>query len=107
MGYTHVTVSVSNLQKSKPAYTASFLVDTGAIVCLAPAAELGKAGIEPEGRDDVPIKSARLEQDGRSVFLEIPGLRPVMEMEIQYNLKFKDDKTVRGAVYTTINRIDP
>ena len=31
MGYTHVTVTVSNLQKSKPPYTASFLVDTGAI----------------------------------------------------------------------------
>src|SRR2546425_1266861 len=49
MGHTHVTVAVSNLQKSMPAYTASFLVDTGAIVCLAPADELRKAGIEPEG----------------------------------------------------------
>ena len=51
MGHTHVTVTVSNLQKSKPAYAASFLVDTGAIVCLAPADELRKAGIEPEGRE--------------------------------------------------------
>ena len=51
MGHTHVTVTVSNLQKSRPAYTASFLVDTGAIVCLAPAEELRKAGIEPEGRE--------------------------------------------------------
>ena len=51
MGYTHVTVEVNNLQRSKPAYKASFLVDTGAIVCLAPTAELRKAGIEPEGRE--------------------------------------------------------
>jgi len=51
MGHTHVTVTVSNLQKSMPAYSASFLVDTGAIVCLAPAEELRKAGIEPEGRE--------------------------------------------------------
>src|SRR5437870_12283547 len=51
MGHTHVTVTVSNLQKSKPTYTASFLVDTGAMVCLAPAEELRKAGIEPEGRE--------------------------------------------------------
>ena len=51
MGHTHVTVAVSNLQRSKPAYTASFLVDTGAIVCLAPGEELRKAGIEPEGRE--------------------------------------------------------
>ena len=69
--------------------------------------DLSVANPGKEGRDDVPIKSASLEQDGRSVFLEIPGLRPVMEMEIQYNLKFTDAKTVRGAVYTTINRIDP
>src|SRR5438094_9652400 len=51
MGYTHVTVAVTNLQKSKPAYTAPFLVDTGAIVCLAPETELRKAGVEPEGRE--------------------------------------------------------
>src|SRR6266516_6601790 len=57
MGHTHVTVTVSNPQKSKPAYTASFLVDTGAIVCLAPAAELRKAGIEPEGREAYELAS--------------------------------------------------
>ena|SRR5206468_10370318 len=51
MGCTHVTVTVSNLQNSKPPFTASFLVDTGAIVCLAPDAELRKAGIDPEGRE--------------------------------------------------------
>ena len=50
MGLTHVNVSVSNLQRSKPPYTASFLVDTGAIVCLAPGNGLREAGIQPEGR---------------------------------------------------------
>ena len=50
MGHTRVTVTVSNLHKSMPAYTGSFPVDTGAIICLAPAEELRKAGIEPEGR---------------------------------------------------------
>src|SRR5438105_453128 len=51
MGYTHVTVVVSNLQRSQPPYETSFLVDTGAIVCLAPASDLRRAGIEPEGRE--------------------------------------------------------
>lgn len=51
MGYTHVTATVTNLQKSQSGYTASFLVDPGAIVCLAPGAELKKAGIEAEGRE--------------------------------------------------------
>jgi len=68
--------------------------------------DLSLANPGKEGRDDVPIKAARLEKDGRSVFLEIAGLRPVMEMEIQYNVTAADTKPLRGAVYTTINRIE-
>ncbi|PYL05645.1 MAG: clan AA aspartic protease [Verrucomicrobia bacterium] len=51
MGYPHVAVEVSNLTRSKPSYVASFLVDSGAVVCLAPQKELRSAGIEPEGRE--------------------------------------------------------
>lgn len=51
MGITHVTVSVANLRKDEPPYEADFLVDTGAIDCLAPASALKAAGIEIEGRD--------------------------------------------------------
>ncbi len=51
MGYAHVTVSVFNLQRSHPPFTALFLVDTGAIACLGPGKDLREAGIEPEGRD--------------------------------------------------------
>ena len=59
-----------------------------------------------EGRDDVAVKSARIAKDERSVFLGIPGLRPVMEMEIQYNLNTRDGRPARGAAYATINRIE-
>ncbi len=51
MGITHVTVSVSNLRKDQPPYEADFMVDTGAIDCLAPTSVLKAAGIEIEGRD--------------------------------------------------------
>jgi clan AA aspartic protease len=51
MGITHVTVNVANLRKDKPSYEADFLVDTGAIDCLAPASSLDAAGIEVEGRN--------------------------------------------------------
>ncbi len=61
---------------------------------------------EKEGRDEVPVKSAKLSADNRSVFLEIPSLKRVMEMEIKYNLTARDGKTVRGTVYTTINHIN-
>ncbi len=50
MGVTHVTVSVSNLGRSAPPYEAEFMVDTGAVDCMAPADRLRGAGIEPEGK---------------------------------------------------------
>lgn len=51
MGLTHVTVSVGNLAGDTPAYEGEFLVDTGAIDCLAPAQALHNAGIRIEGND--------------------------------------------------------
>jgi clan AA aspartic protease len=51
MDLTHVTVNVSNLQKNQPPFEAEFLVDTGAIDCLAPASALRAAGIGIEGQD--------------------------------------------------------
>jgi clan AA aspartic protease len=50
MGVTYVTVSVSNLAKDTSPFEAEFLVDTGAIDCLAPRSKLTAAGIEPEGK---------------------------------------------------------
>ena len=51
MGTTYVTAKVSDLGKTKKPYEASFLVDPGAIDCMAPKSRLTKAGIRPEGRD--------------------------------------------------------
>jgi clan AA aspartic protease len=50
MGLTTVTVSVRDLGKTRRPYEDLFLVDTGAVDCLAPAGKLKKAGIKPEGR---------------------------------------------------------
>ena len=51
MGLTKVTVTISNLSKSKKGFESLFLVDTGAIDCMAPASELKKAGIKVEGKE--------------------------------------------------------
>ncbi|TAN53660.1 MAG: clan AA aspartic protease [Methylococcaceae bacterium] len=51
MGLTHVTVCVECLAKTGEPYENEFLVDTGVIDCLAPAAALAKAGIHAEGKD--------------------------------------------------------
>lgn len=51
MGLIYVTVSLSNLRAEGSPFEDNFLVDTGAIDCLAPADALKQAGIMPEGRD--------------------------------------------------------
>jgi predicted aspartyl protease len=50
MGVTHVTTTIWNLAKQGVPYEADFLVDMGAINCLAPSAALAAAGVTPEGK---------------------------------------------------------
>ena len=50
MGVIHVTTRISNLAQDAEPWEAEFLVDTGAIDCMAPKDRLIKAGIRPEGK---------------------------------------------------------
>jgi clan AA aspartic protease len=50
MGFTHVTVRLRPNRRSRRKYEAKFLVDSGAMDCLAPASKLEKAGFKREGR---------------------------------------------------------
>lgn len=50
MGITKVKATISNLAKTGLGYKSVFLVDTGAIHCLAPGDELKKAGVKVEGK---------------------------------------------------------
>jgi clan AA aspartic protease len=50
MGLTHVTTTIRKLAGRGRAYEADFLVDLGAVDCLAPAKALRRAGIKPEGK---------------------------------------------------------
>jgi len=47
---SRVTVTVSSLAGDGKPFEADFLVDTGAVDCLAPRERLIEAGIEPEGK---------------------------------------------------------
>jgi clan AA aspartic protease len=59
MGVTHVTAKLTNLAKTREGYEALFLVDTGAVHCVAPAQELGRAGIEIEGRQSYELANGQ------------------------------------------------
>jgi hypothetical protein len=60
-----------------------------------------------EGRDTLEVRAASLLPDGQSVFLDIPGLRPVMQWELQYSLNTPEGKPMRGQVDGTIHRLAP
>ena len=51
MGLSHVTVSISNLSMSESPFQDLFLIDTGAVDCMAPTDKLVKAGIPVEGQN--------------------------------------------------------
>ena len=57
------------------------------------------------GHDAVDVSGAKLSSDGKTVFLHIPKLRPVMQMQIKYNLKAADGQSVRGEMFPTINKL--
>ena len=59
-----------------------------------------------QGHDEVEVKSARLLPDGKSVFLEIPSLQPVMQMEVKYSLATTDGQPLRSQLWLTLNKLD-
>lgn len=57
------------------------------------------------GQDRVDVAGAELSKDGRTVFLKIPGVRPVMQMEISFSLRAADGAAVRQKVFATIHSV--
>ena len=56
-------------------------------------------------RDVLAVRSAKLSADGKTVFLDVPGIRPVMQMRISYNLDAADGALLKGDVYNTIHAL--
>ncbi len=55
--------------------------------------------------DPVAVQAARLSPDRKTVFLEIAGLRPVMQMKIKFALTAADGSPVAQEIYNTIHRV--
>lgn len=56
-----------------------------------------------KGRDKVEIKSVKVASDKKSIFLEVPGLQPVMQMRIKMRIQAADGSEIPGDVGHTIN----
>ena len=63
------------------------------------------ANPQKEGRDPVEVAAAKLSDDGRSVWLQIPDLKPAMQLQLRYNVKTAAGQPVRGEVYHTIHHL--
>ncbi len=60
MGLTPVTTKITNLGKTGAPFEADFLVDTGAIDCMAPSQALRNAGVLIEGKDSYELADGTL-----------------------------------------------
>ncbi|HRN55536.1 MAG TPA: hypothetical protein PLL71_03745, partial [Agriterribacter sp.] len=58
-----------------------------------------------KGEDTVAVNRVMVREDKRSVFLEIPDLRPVHTMRIRLEAYGKDGVKIKDVVYLTINTI--
>ncbi|OHB76720.1 MAG: hypothetical protein A2Z34_00830 [Planctomycetes bacterium RBG_16_59_8] len=92
MGITHVTVRVSDLSQKGTPFETEFLVDTGAIDCMAPRDRLLSAGITPERKSICELANgqpveyecgfARVTLMGEETVVQIvfgtPGVEPIL-----------------------------
>ena len=60
---------------------------------------------EEEGHDTLKIERIELSPDERTITLKIPGLKPVMQMKIAYNLETATGDRLRNEIYNTIHRL--
>lgn len=56
------------------------------------------------GQDAVAVQSVRLLPDGKSVFLRIKDLKPVMQMQLHFELAASDGQPLAGDIFNTIHR---
>jgi hypothetical protein len=65
--------------------------------------QFSKAQMSERKHDPLTVKAAVVAADRRSVFLEIPDLRPAMQLQLKYDLKSADGLELRGQVTNTIH----
>ncbi|WP_038158557.1 DUF6797 domain-containing protein [Verrucomicrobium sp. BvORR106] len=59
----------------------------------------GTAGMDPVG-----VSQAVVSKDRRSVFIHLPGLGPVMQLEVRHTFKLENGTPAEGVTYFTIHQ---
>jgi hypothetical protein len=68
-------------------------------------AQFTQAQMTKGKHDPLVVQSVSIGTDDRTVFLEIPGLTPVMQMSIRYGIKSADGAGLKGEVVNTIHAL--
>jgi hypothetical protein len=67
--------------------------------------EFSVADVKKHGRDALTIAASRLGADGRTVFVAIDDLKPVMQQSLKFNLKAADGTVIAQEVQHTIHEV--
>lgn len=70
-----------------------------------PTKTLGDKGQSSYKGEDVKIKSVKVSNGNKTVFIELEEVVPVMQYRVRYNLDAADGDLVRQEVYGTINKV--
>jgi hypothetical protein len=71
------------------------------------SAEYKVSAPDQKGHDPVEIKSVAVSNDRKTVFLEVPGLAPVMQQKLTMNIKAEDGSPLPKDIAYTINAVPP
>lgn len=69
------------------------------------SAEYRPSAAGQTGRDEIEVRSVTLQDDNRTVFLEIPDLRPVDQLSIAYSLLSHGSRDIEQTVVLTLNSV--
>jgi len=62
-------------------------------------------GSEHYNEQPLKVESARLLDDGKSIRLSVPDLKPTWGMEISYELKSQNGKSIEGKIHNSVFRL--
>ena len=67
--------------------------------------EYSDVATKKEGHEKLDITSVRIAPDKKTVFLEIPDMKPVMQMKVKFNLKSADGAPVSQEIFSTVHKL--
>jgi cytochrome c2 len=58
------------------------------------------------GEEILPVLGSYLSRDGKKVFLLIPDMKEIDQMEVMFNLKAKDGKMIKDGVWLSVRHVE-